>query len=299
MYQYEYDPVIDAGGGGARSFPAGSSSVAVAAPAECLENRHDASLHACARGESTQIVNGIRFDLLDRADLGRIVQSFVWCGGSHVVHFLAVDPTVRAAQDDSYRAVLNDGDLNIADGQPIAWAIRLRGRRTERIAGTDGVTLLCEEGLRARRSHYLYGGSELVNERLRFQLRRRHAGIRIAGAEAPPWGMPSEQELAASAARIRASGAELLWIGVGTPNQHYVANRLRELGAAPVILCVGAAFDFVSGTKTRAPEWLQKLGLEWCHRLLSEPRRLAGRYLVGNPRFLLGVMREHLGRASS
>jgi N-acetylglucosaminyldiphosphoundecaprenol N-acetyl-beta-D-mannosaminyltransferase len=300
MYQYEYDSAVDGGEESSHLFHAGSSNVAVAAaPAEYLDDRHDASLHVCARGESTQIVNGIRFDLLDREDLGRIVQSFIRCGGSHVVHFLAVDPTVRAAQDDSYRRVLNDGDLNIADGQPIAWAIRLRGRQTERIAGTDGVTLLCENGLRARRSHYLYGGSELVNERLRFQLRRRHAGIRIVGAEAPPWGMPSDRELAESAARIKASGAELLWIGVGTPNQHYVASRLRDLGAAPVILCVGAAFDFVSGTKKRAPEWLQKLGLEWCHRLLSEPRRLAGRYLVGNPRFLVGVMREHLGRASS
>jgi N-acetylglucosaminyldiphosphoundecaprenol N-acetyl-beta-D-mannosaminyltransferase len=299
MYQYEYDSAVDVGEESSHLFHAGSSNVAVAAPAEYLDDRHDASLHVCARGESTQIVNGVRFDLLDREDLGRNVQSFVRCGESHVVHFLAVDPTVRAAQDDSYRRVLNDGDLNIADGQPIAWAIRLRGRRTERIAGTDGVTLLCKEGLQARRSHYLYGGSQLVNERLRFQLRRRHAGIRIVGAEAPPWGMPSEQELAASAARIKASGAELLWIGVGTPNQHYVANRLRDLGAAPVILCVGAAFDFASGTKKRAPQWLQKLGLEWCHRLLSEPRRLAGRYLVGNPRFVAGVAREYVGRASS
>jgi N-acetylglucosaminyldiphosphoundecaprenol N-acetyl-beta-D-mannosaminyltransferase len=278
MYQPEYD--LAPGGG-------------------VLTDLHEEPLHGRVGYGSTQTVNGIRFDLLERQDLAQIVQSFVASGSSHVVHFLAVDPTVRAAHDDVYRQVLNEGDLNIADGQPIAWAIRLRGRRTERIAGTDGVTLLCEEGLQARRSHYLYGGSQMVNERLRFQLRRSHSGIRIVGAEAPPWGMPSEEELAASAARIRASGAELLWIGVGTPNQHYVASRLRELGAAPVILCVGAAFDFVSGTKQRAPEWMQSMGLEWCHRLLSEPRRLAGRYLVGNPRFVAGVVREHLGHVSS
>jgi N-acetylglucosaminyldiphosphoundecaprenol N-acetyl-beta-D-mannosaminyltransferase len=266
---------------------------------ESLAVRPEGSLHVCTDSEATQTVNGIRFDLLDRGDLARMVDSFVECGKSHVVHFLAVDPTVRAAQDGAYRQVLNEGDLNIADGQPIAWAVRLRGEHTERIAGTDGVTLLCKEGLPSGRSHYLYGGSQLVNERLRFQLRRSHAGIRIVGAEAPPWGMPSEEELAASAARIKASGAQLLWIGVGTPNQHHVASRLRELDAAPVILCVGAAFDFVSGTKARAPKWLQKLGLEWCHRLLSEPKRLAGRYLVGNPRFVAGVMREYLGRPSS
>ncbi len=211
------------------SFPCGLIQSGCRGSGKSLDSQPDGSLHFCARGESTQIVNGIRFDLLDRADLERIVDSFVECGKSHVVHFLAVDPTVRAAQDDAYRRVLNEGDLNIADGQPIAWAIRLRGRRTERIAGTDGVTLLCEGGLRASRSHYLYGGSQLVNERLRFQLRRRHAGIRIVGAEAPPWGMPSERELAASAARIKASGAEAAVDRRRYSNQHYVANRLREL----------------------------------------------------------------------
>ena len=255
----------------------------------------DASLHRCLNRESKQTVNGIRFDLLNRHDLSQVAHSFVDCGKSHVVHFLAADPTVRAAQEDSYRRLLNEGDLNIADGQPIAWAVRLKGGQTERIPGTDGVALLCDAGLRDRRRHYLYGGSQQVNQRLRFQLRRRHPGIRIVGAEAPPMGMPSERELAASAARIRASGAELLWIGIGTPNQHHVASRLRDLDAAPVILCVGAAFDFASGTKQRAPKWLQRLGLEWCHRLLSEPRRLGPRYLVGNPRFLAGVARECLG----
>jgi N-acetylglucosaminyldiphosphoundecaprenol N-acetyl-beta-D-mannosaminyltransferase len=249
--------------------------------------------------ESTQVVNGIRFDLMGREDLVGIVKSFIASGGSHVVHFLAVDPTVRAARDEAYREVLNAGDVNIADGQPVAWAVRLRGRRTERIAGTDGVALLCEAGLKDARTHYLYGGSQQVNERLNFQLRRRYQGIRIVGAEAPRMGMPAEQELRDSVERIRASGAHMLWIGIGTPNQHHVANRLRELGAAPVILCVGAAFDFVSGTKERAPEWAQKLGLEWCHRLVKEPRRLGPRYLAGNPRFVVGVAREHLGRASS
>jgi N-acetylglucosaminyldiphosphoundecaprenol N-acetyl-beta-D-mannosaminyltransferase len=247
----------------------------------------------------TQTVNGIRFDLLERQDLAQVVQSFVASRGSHVVHFLAVDPTVRAARDAPYREVLNAADLNIADGQPIAWAVRLNGRRTERIAGTDGVKLLCSAGLEVGQTHYLYGGSQQVNDRLGFQLRRHHKGIRIVGTEAPPMGMPADDELAASAARIRASGAQLLWIGIGTPNQHHVANRLRELEAAPVILCVGAAFDFASGTKERAPEWLQRLGLEWCHRLVSEPRRLGPRYLTGNPRFLAGVAREYIGRGSS
>jgi len=253
------------------------------------------SQHTCLDGTSTQTVNGIRFDLLGREDLVRITQSFVECGRSHIVHFLAVDPTVRAERDDDYRNVLNHGDLNIADGQPIAWAVRLNRQHTARIAGTDGFGLLCDAGVKQARTHYLYGGSQETSDRLRFQLRRRDRGIRVIGAEAPPFGMPTDAELVASAARVRASGADFLWIGIGTPNQHHVASRLRALGAAPVILCVGAAFDFMAGTKQRAPEWLQRLGLEWSHRLLSEPRRLGPRYLAGNPRFVAGVAREYLG----
>jgi N-acetylglucosaminyldiphosphoundecaprenol N-acetyl-beta-D-mannosaminyltransferase len=278
MYQHEYDHSPSAG-------------VLIDLHAEPADGRTGFG--------ATQTINGIRFDLLEREDLAQVVRYFVTGGGSHVVHFLAVDPTVRAARDAEYRHVLNAADLNVADGQPIAWAIRLNGRRTERIAGTDGVKLLCADGLKEGRTHYLYGGSQQVNDRLRFQLRRHHKGIRIVGTEAPPMGMPGEKELVASAARIRASGAKLLWIGIGTPNQHHVAHRLRELGAAPVILCVGAAFDFASGTKQRAPEWLQRLGLEWCHRLASEPKRLGPRYLAGNPRFVVGVAREYLGRTSS
>jgi N-acetylglucosaminyldiphosphoundecaprenol N-acetyl-beta-D-mannosaminyltransferase len=190
--------------------------------------------------------------------------------------------------------VLNSGDLNIADGLPISWTMRLKGHTNERIAGTEGVELLCDAGLEMHLKHYLYGGSQEVNERLRFRLRRTHSGLRVAGAESPRFGVPTDEEIAASATRIKAAETDLLWIGVGTPTQHYVANKLRELEAAPVILCVGAAFDFVSGTKKRAPKWMQRSGLEWLHRMLSEPRRLGGRYLVGNPRFVAGVTRDFL-----
>jgi N-acetylglucosaminyldiphosphoundecaprenol N-acetyl-beta-D-mannosaminyltransferase len=300
VYQHEYDFAPSGGSSSAHLGALAGEIGATLSPGRAIHaDLPQVSPRERLGHESTQVINGIRFDLLERDDLVALAKSFIASGSSHVVHFLAVDPTVRAARDAAYREVLNAGDINIADGQPVAWAVRLNGRYTERIAGTDGVALLCEAGLQDGRSHYLYGGSQQVNERLNFQLRRRYQGIRIVGAEAPPMGMPAEQELRASAARIRASGADLLWIGIGTPNQHYVASRLREFGAAPVILCVGAAFDFVSGTKQRAPEWAQKLGLEWCHRLLSEPRRLGPRYLAGNPRFVVGVAREYLARVSS
>ena len=250
--------------------------------------------HRCAVHVAPITVNGIRFDALDRAGLIRAVESFLGCGHSHVIQFLACDPTVRAATDGEYARVLNAGDLNIADGLPIALTMGLKGHTTERIAGTESVALLCDAGQQTHLKHYLYGGSQDTIERLRFQLRRLYPGLRLAGTESPRFGIPTDEELAASAASIQAAGTDLLWIGVGTPTQHYVANRLRELDAAPVILCVGAAFDFVAGTKKRAPKWMQRSCLEWLHRMLSEPRRLSRRYLVGNPRFVAGVAREWL-----
>ena len=250
--------------------------------------------HRCVVDAAPVTVNGIRFDPLDRSGLIQAVQSFVDCGHSHVVQFLATDPTVRAASDSAYARVLNAGDVNIADGLPIAWTMGLKGTATERIAGTEGVGLLCEAAEKTHLSSYLYGGTQDTLEKLRVQLRRLYPGLRLAGAESPRFGVPTEEELAASAASIRAAGTDLLWIGVGTPTQHYVASRLRELDAAPVILCVGAAFDFVAGTKKRAPRWMQRSGLEWLHRMLSEPRRLCGRYLKGNPQFVAGVAREWL-----
>jgi N-acetylglucosaminyldiphosphoundecaprenol N-acetyl-beta-D-mannosaminyltransferase len=89
---------------------------------------------------------------------------------------------------------------------------------------------------------------------------------------------------------MRAAGAQAIWVGLGAPKQDIMAARLRELDAAPAIFCVGAAFDFVAGTVTRAPLWMRRSGLEWLHRLLSEPRRLWRRYLIGNPRFVAGVV---------
>jgi N-acetylglucosaminyldiphosphoundecaprenol N-acetyl-beta-D-mannosaminyltransferase len=299
MHQQDQEPAPEAAEDGRQEGDADTVAQRLLYPSESLAAVPDESLHSCLGCSAAQTVNGIRIDLLGRPELVRIAQSFVECGRSHIVHFLAVDPTVRAERDTLYRKVLNEGDLNIADGQPIAWAVRLKRQHTARIAGTDGFGLLCDAGVQQSRRHYLYGGSQQTSDRLRFQLRRRDPAIRVVGAEAPPFGMPTEEELVVSAARARASGADFMWIGIGTPNQHHVASRLRALGAAPVILCVGAAFDFMAGTKQRAPEWLQRMGLEWSHRLLSEPRRLGPRYLAGNPRFLAGVAREYLGVGAS
>ena len=239
-------------------------------------------------------VNGVRIDAITPESFVGSLSTFLSCGHSHVVHFCAAHPTIEARSDATYRGILNTGALNVPDGMPVAWAARMFGARTERLAGTDGMHLTALWGVERGLRHYLYGGTPETLDRLQRRLEERYPGIVIAGAESPPFRPLTDDEVAESADRMRAVGTQALWIGLGAPKQDLMAYRLRRLHSAPVILCVGAAFDFTAGTMKRAPSWMRRSGLEWAHRLLSEPQRLWRRYLVGNPMFVAGVIRDRL-----
>lgn len=255
--------------------------------------------HTCVPRTSGPIVNGVRIDPVTLDGLVETVDEFLRCGGAHLVHFCAAHPTVVARGDPTYRALLNAGDLNVADGLPVAWATRLQGPRVDRLAGTEGLHRIAGWGLPRGLSHFFYGGTTDTLHRLRRRIEEEHPGIRVAGVESPPFRPLSSEEVEEHAAKIRRAGTQALWVGLGAPKQDLVADRLRDLQAAPVILCVGAAFDFVAGTKRRAPEWMRRAGLEWLHRLASEPRRLWRRYLLGNPQFIAGVLVDRLRSGSS
>jgi N-acetylglucosaminyldiphosphoundecaprenol N-acetyl-beta-D-mannosaminyltransferase len=233
----------------------------------------------------------VGFESLSPEELLARVERFRHCGQSHVVHFCAAHPTVVARRDPAYRNVLNGG-LNVPDGMGVALALRLLGYPAQRLPGSDAFALLCERGVRRGLRHYLFGGASEVVDRLRWSLGIRYPGIRVVGAESPPFRPLSERELSEASARIRHAATDLVWVGLGAPKQDWVAERLRERGSAPVILCVGAAFDFLSGAKRRAPEWMQESGFEWLHRLACEPRRLWRRYLVGNAVFASTVLSD-------
>jgi N-acetylglucosaminyldiphosphoundecaprenol N-acetyl-beta-D-mannosaminyltransferase len=136
--------------------------------------------------------------------------------------------------------------------------------------------------------HFLLGSTPEILETLETELRRRFPGANIVGISSPPFRDLTEQEWHDQVELITASGAQVVWLGLGTPKQDWEAARLA--GAVPVVFCaVGAAFDFVAGTKRQAPAWMQQRGLEWIYRLATEPRRLWKRYLFGNARFVKAV----------
>lgn len=251
--------------------------------------------HTCDRPRSGPLVNGVRIDPRTPEALVRTVEGFLRCGRSHVVHFLAADPTVLARGRPAYRDLLNRGDLNVPDGMPVALAARLQPRgvpEARRQPGTDSMQLVMRWGAGRGLAHYLYGGAPEVLQAMRVNLRAAIAGLRVVGAESPPFRDLAPAELDDAASRMREAGAEVVWVGLGTPKQDLVAEELARRDAASVICCVGAAFDFVAGAKARAPRWMQQAGLEWLHRLASEPRRLWRRYLMGNARFVAGYLAD-------
>ncbi len=211
------------------------------------------------------------------------------------VHLCNAYTLALADSDESYRAMLARASINFPDGTPVVWANRLRHRGsgipTRPVRGPGLFLEVFGRGSPLGIKHYLLGGTPEVLKALEHNLRERFPDARIVGAESPPFRPLTEDEREAQDERIRASGAEIVWVGLGTPKQDWECARLRDR-LPSVFVAVGAAFDFAAGTKSTAPQWMQNNGLEWVHRLASEPRRLSKRYLFGNARFLVAALRN-------
>lgn len=189
--------------------------------------------------------------------------------------------------------------LIVPDGMPLVWISRLKGYGKEigRVAGADLVSSVCELSLSTGQSHYFYGGKPGVAQRMADNLMKTFPGLKVAGIRSPPM-LECSPDLAFTGAgladieAIRDSGADFVWVGISSPKQEYWMAKAAPLIGRGVFVGVGAAFDFHSGTVQRAPRWMQRNGLEWLHRLCSEPRRLWRRYLVLAPRFVVGATFE-------
>jgi N-acetylglucosaminyldiphosphoundecaprenol N-acetyl-beta-D-mannosaminyltransferase len=208
---------------------------------------------------------------------------------------VAATHTVMAAADDpALRAAVLGADFTVPDGQPLVWALKALGHEVDdRVYGPDLMDQACaraaENGLR----FYLYGGrNQGALAQLARVLRLRHPGLQVVGGHVPPFRELTDAEEDAVAADILRSGADVVWVGIGVPKQEKWMARMRHRLTAPVLVGVGAAFDFHAGLIPQAPGWMQRAGLEWLFRLVHEPRRLWRRYLRYNPRFVVGFARQ-------
>jgi N-acetylglucosaminyldiphosphoundecaprenol N-acetyl-beta-D-mannosaminyltransferase len=197
-----------------------------------------------------------------------------------------------AQRDPVLRHALRGAWVNFPDGAPIAWRQRRNGSTAHRIAGPDLMPRVIDLGREASLRHYFFGSTPAVLQRLEANLTRRYPGVEIAGSHSPPFRAMTAPEERDAVEAIRASQAHIVWVGLGTPKQDLWMHRLSpDLG--PVLaMGVGAAFDFVSGNRKRAPEWMQEAGLEWLHRMAHDPLKLGPRYIVANTFFIASTVRD-------
>ncbi len=210
--------------------------------------------------------------------------------------FANVHVATTARHDDALRASLSSAWAVFPDGAPIAWLQRAAGRdRAERVPGPDVLPLVVGKGVQYRLRHFLLGSTDGVLERLRRRLVHRYPGAVVAGTLAPHVA-PDRLADPEVAHAVRTAAPDVVWCALGAPKQELWMRANAQALAPALLLGVGAAFDFVAGTKPRAPGVVQSAGLEWLYRLLCEPRRLAGRYARTNSEFALLALRQLAGR---
>jgi N-acetylglucosaminyldiphosphoundecaprenol N-acetyl-beta-D-mannosaminyltransferase len=211
---------------------------------------------------------------------------YVCVANVHMVTLARQDPDLLRAMEDAW--------LVTSDGMPLVWCLRNQGwHEARRVTGPDLTVFLCARAEAGRIPVYFYGGRPTTLAPLKDALAKRFPDLPIAGLESPPL-LPDKPPFDPdTAARIKASQARIVFVGLGCPKQEFwMAQHFKHIPA--VLLGVGAAFDFLAETVKRAPHWMQQSGLEWFFRLISEPKRLWQRYLTTNSRFLYYLLKDLL-----
>lgn len=240
---------------------------------------------------------GVRMSATHYEQLGRVLCRAARRREGGAATFLAVHGLVTAALDGKFREQVNRLDVVAPDGQPVRWAMNWFEKTglTDRVYGPEMMRRACQRAAEEGIGIYLYGSTQQVIDLLKKNLTGHFPRLQIVGAEPSIFRPLSEREDRELVDRINASGAGMLFVGLGCPRQEAFAAEHRHSIKA-VQLCVGAAFDFHAGNKAMAPSWMQKRGLEWLFRLTQEPGRLWKRYLVTNSTFCLLCMRRMLAR---
>jgi len=240
-------------------------------------------------------VLGVAISAIDMQQAVWCIESWVEQGTRSYVNVCTVHTVIECRRDPNLRRRVNAGGLATPDGMPLVWLGRMHGHPASRVYGPDLMLELCRRSAERGHRHFFYGSSPAVLDDLVSNLALRFPGLRIAGSHSPPLRPADAPEDPEVLERIDASGADIVWVGLGTPKQDLWIARHRPLLRAPVLIAVGAAFDFHAGRKAQAPAWMQKAGMEWLFRLAHEPRRLARRYLLYNPWFVVATALQVCG----
>jgi N-acetylglucosaminyldiphosphoundecaprenol N-acetyl-beta-D-mannosaminyltransferase len=215
---------------------------------------------------------------------------------SNYVTVADVNSIMQGQSNKDFLRIHNRAGMVTPDGMPLVWLGRFnKHKNVDRVYGPDLMLKLCEESITKGYRHYFYGGNEGVPELLKSKLEEKFPGIQVVGTYSPPFRPLTDEEDENIINTINNAKPDIVWVGLGAPKQErWMAKHVDRL-EAPVLIGVGAAFDFHAGLVKQAPAWIQKSGFEWLFRLSQEPRRLWRRYLKNNPLFVLLIAQQVLG----
>ena len=248
--------------------------------------KHNFMSSPCGSQQEAYVL-GMKVNTTTYSGATALIHGWADRGDSRYVCIATVNNVMESYDSPAFRQVMNGADLITSDGMPVVWALWLLGRKhATRVYGPDLTPILLQRAAESGVPVGFYGGAPHVLERLVQVVVERFPGIHIAYSYSPPFRPMTPEEDEGVVSAINASGPKLLFVGLNTPKQdHWMAMHRGKVQA--VMVGVGAAFDFLAGSKPQAPRWMMGIGLEWLFRLITEPRRLWKRYLKHNPRFVL------------
>ncbi len=266
-------------------------------PATPVDSALAGGLAAPPRPEGVDL-RGVWFDRVTEAQAVGHLMDHLEAGRGGWVITSNLDHLLRAGRDAEFRSMLDEADLVVADGTPLVWASKLQGTPLpERVAGSSMVWTLAEAGAKKGRSVYMLGGDPGTAEAAGAILQKKYPGLRLAGTYCPPMGFEKDPaEMAALRRAVGDSGADMVYVALGSPKQERLIRDIRAVLPDAWWLGIGISLSFICGEVKRAPVWVQKWGLEWLHRMVQEPRRLAKRYLVDGIPFAVVLLSCSLGR---
>ena len=240
-------------------------------------------------------VLGVQVDAVQIPEvISRIEAWIASCSASRFIAVVNAYSIVEAHHDGSFRRILSHADLAVPDGMPLVWFGRKRGYAMQRrVYGPELTESFCR-ATRAEYRHFFYGGAPGVAENLASVLHARY-GVSIAGTYSPPFRALTSEEDTDIVKLINEAAPDVLWVGLGTPKQERWMYEHRNSLRVPVLVGIGAAFDFLTGRVRQAPPWMRERGLEWLFRLGQEPKRLWRRYLICGPEFVWAAFLEFMG----
>lgn len=240
-------------------------------------------------------VLGVGVSAINMADALEFIDQSITEDARTYVCVCNVHSVMECRRSPELLDVFARADLVTPDGMPLVWIGRRSHPNVSRVYGPDLMLAELARSAPLEHRHFFYGGRPGVASALALQMRSRFPGLQIVGVLEPPVASLDDLATQQTADSINVSGANVVWVGIGSPKQESWMARMRPLLRAQVLLGVGAAFDFHSGSVQQAPRWMMRMGLEWLYRLFSDPRRLWRRYVIDNPWFVWEFALQNLG----